>query len=227
MHRRLVIAFVVVLGLALLPRPLATIEGPCEATIAGEDVVARDTFARSDAISVPQTGGVPVTMTAERADRSPEARDRVRRHPLRGQRRADDRQIDDRCRPGRRLREVRHRPLQDRRDEHRRGLHVRSHRARRRAGQPARDGRGGDRDRAWSSSAVSASSRSRSAEVVQASRRCSRCSSGSSSQPGSGSCSSSTGSSTRRRSRRSSSCIGGAALGFLAGVFGSRGYVSG
>ncbi len=67
MHRRLVIALVVVLGLALAPEALATIEGPCEATIAGEDVVARDTFARSDAISVPQTGAVPVTMTGRDA----------------------------------------------------------------------------------------------------------------------------------------------------------------
>jgi len=66
MHRRLVIALVVVLGLALAPEALATIEGPCEATIAGEDVVARDTFSRSDAISVPQTGAVPVIMTGER-----------------------------------------------------------------------------------------------------------------------------------------------------------------
>ncbi|MGI8887274.1 MAG: hypothetical protein ACR2G9_10235 [Gaiellaceae bacterium] len=66
MHRRLAIVFVMVLGLALAPEALATIEGPCEATIAGEDVVGRDTFSQSDAISVPQTGGVPVTMTAER-----------------------------------------------------------------------------------------------------------------------------------------------------------------
>ena len=65
MHRRLVTALVVVLGLALAPEALATIEGPCEALMAGEDVVARDTFARSDAISVPQTGAVPVTMTAD------------------------------------------------------------------------------------------------------------------------------------------------------------------
>ncbi|MDQ3671968.1 MAG: hypothetical protein M3364_05965 [Actinomycetota bacterium] len=65
MRRRLAIALVVVLGLAFAPEALATIEGPCEATIAGEDVVARDTFARSDAISVPQTGAVPVTMTAD------------------------------------------------------------------------------------------------------------------------------------------------------------------
>ena len=66
MHRRLVTALVVVLGLAFAPEALATIEGPCEATVAGEDVVARDTFARSDAISVPETGGVPVTITANR-----------------------------------------------------------------------------------------------------------------------------------------------------------------
>jgi hypothetical protein len=66
MHRRLAIAFVVILGLAAAPEALATIEGPCDATIAGEDVVARDTLARSDAISVPQTGGVAVTITAER-----------------------------------------------------------------------------------------------------------------------------------------------------------------
>jgi len=67
LHRRLVIALAVVLGLALAPEALATIEGPCEATIAGEDVVARDTFARSDAISVPQAGAVPVTMTGQDA----------------------------------------------------------------------------------------------------------------------------------------------------------------
>ncbi len=66
MHRRLAIALVVILGLVAAPEALATIEGPCEATIAGEDVVARDTFAKSDAISVPQTGAVPVTITAER-----------------------------------------------------------------------------------------------------------------------------------------------------------------
>ena len=65
MHRRLAIAFVMVLGLVAAPEALATIEGPCEATIAGEDVVARDTFARSDAISVRQTGAVPVIMTAD------------------------------------------------------------------------------------------------------------------------------------------------------------------
>lgn len=66
MHRLLAIAFVVILALAAAPEALATIEGPCEATIAEEDVVARDTFARSDAISVPQTGAIAVTMTAER-----------------------------------------------------------------------------------------------------------------------------------------------------------------
>ncbi|MBA3374840.1 MAG: hypothetical protein H0U00_03345 [Actinobacteria bacterium] len=65
MHRRLAIAFVMVLALALTPQAFATIEGPCEATIAGEDVVGRDTFTRSDAISVPQTGAVPVTMNAD------------------------------------------------------------------------------------------------------------------------------------------------------------------
>jgi len=65
MTRRLAIAFVVILALAAAPEALATIEGPCEATVAGEDVVARDTFTRSDAISVPQTGAVAVTMTAE------------------------------------------------------------------------------------------------------------------------------------------------------------------
>jgi hypothetical protein len=66
MHRRLAIAFVVILGLAAAPEAGATITGPCEATIAGQDVIARDTFARSDAISVPQTGAVAVTMTADR-----------------------------------------------------------------------------------------------------------------------------------------------------------------
>jgi len=66
MHRRLAIAFVMVLGLAVAPEASATIEGPCEATIAGQDVVARDTLTRSDAISVPKTGAVPVTMTADR-----------------------------------------------------------------------------------------------------------------------------------------------------------------
>jgi len=66
MHRWLAIAFVMVLGLVAAPEALATIEGPCEATIAGEDVVARDTFGRSDAISVRQTGAVPVIMTADR-----------------------------------------------------------------------------------------------------------------------------------------------------------------
>jgi hypothetical protein len=66
MHRRLAIAFVVILGLAAAPEAAATIEGPCEATVAGQDVVARDTFARSDAISVPQTGAVAVTVTADR-----------------------------------------------------------------------------------------------------------------------------------------------------------------
>ena len=65
MNRRLAIAFVVILALAAAPQAPATIEGPCEATVAGEDVVARDTFTRSDPISVPQTGAVAVTMTAE------------------------------------------------------------------------------------------------------------------------------------------------------------------
>lgn len=65
MRRRLAIALVVVLGLAFAPEALATVEGPCEATVAGDDVAARDTFARSDAISVPQTGAVPVTMNAD------------------------------------------------------------------------------------------------------------------------------------------------------------------
>jgi hypothetical protein len=65
MHRRLAIAFVVILGLAAAPEALATIKGPCEATVAGQDVVARDTFVKSDAISVPQTGAVAVTMTAD------------------------------------------------------------------------------------------------------------------------------------------------------------------
>jgi hypothetical protein len=66
MHRRLAIAFVVILALAAAPEALATIDGPCDATIAGEDVVARDTYATSEAISVPQTGAVAVTITAER-----------------------------------------------------------------------------------------------------------------------------------------------------------------
>ncbi|MBA3380562.1 MAG: hypothetical protein H0T97_01665 [Actinobacteria bacterium] len=64
MPRRLAIAFVVFVGLTVAPEALATIEGPCEATIAGQDVVAQDTFARSHAISVPKSGAVPVTMTA-------------------------------------------------------------------------------------------------------------------------------------------------------------------
>ncbi len=66
MPRRLAIAFVVILALGAAPVASATIEGPCDATIAGEDVVARDTFIKSEAISVPQTGAVAVTITADR-----------------------------------------------------------------------------------------------------------------------------------------------------------------
>ena len=86
-----------------------------------------------------------------------------------------------------------------------RGLHLRGHRTGRRAGQPARDGRGGDRDRHGD--------RGRSRRLlVRAPRRSSGPRDAALDVPRGhprrrhrASCSSSTGSSTRRRSRRSSS----------------------
>jgi hypothetical protein len=69
MYLRIAIGLAALAALAALasaPEAVATIEGPCQATISEEDVVASGTSARSDAIPVPQTGGVPVIMTAER-----------------------------------------------------------------------------------------------------------------------------------------------------------------
>ena len=123
MHRRLAIALVVILALAAAPEALATIAGPCEATVAGEDILARDTFAKSDAISVPQTGGVPVTITAERPIDDLKLEIEFAGFQVHRARRANDRQAVDRGRPGRQLREGAQ-AVQDRRDGDRRRLHV-------------------------------------------------------------------------------------------------------
>jgi hypothetical protein len=66
MHRRLAIAFAFVAALVAVPDAAAWVNGPCEATVSEENIITRGTSARSDAISVPQTGGVLVTMRSER-----------------------------------------------------------------------------------------------------------------------------------------------------------------
>jgi hypothetical protein len=69
MPRRLAIAFAVLAVLAALtaaPEAAASIQGPCTATIAREDVTALETDSTSEAIVVPDTGGVLVTMASER-----------------------------------------------------------------------------------------------------------------------------------------------------------------
>lgn len=66
MLRRSLIGMAVALGLSLsaAPSALATIEGPCQASIAGVNVRDRGTSARSDAIGVRENGRVRVTMRA-------------------------------------------------------------------------------------------------------------------------------------------------------------------
>ena len=50
------------------PHPaLAEIEGPCQATVAGQNVATRDTSATGDPIKVREEARVPVTMTAQRS----------------------------------------------------------------------------------------------------------------------------------------------------------------
>lgn len=64
--RRLLIGIAVVTGLSLASAPaaLATIEGPCRASIAGVNVADRGTSATSDAIPVKEDARVRVTMSA-------------------------------------------------------------------------------------------------------------------------------------------------------------------
>ena len=62
----LVVALAAAAGLTAAPSALATIEGPCQASIAGENVAALETGARSEPIKVGENARVPVTMTSAR-----------------------------------------------------------------------------------------------------------------------------------------------------------------
>jgi hypothetical protein len=69
MPRFLASAVVVAALAAALVAPqaaLAEIEGPCQGTVAGQNVATRDTSARGDPIEVREEARVPVTMTSQR-----------------------------------------------------------------------------------------------------------------------------------------------------------------
>jgi hypothetical protein len=53
-------------GLAVAPGARATVDGPCQATIAGENVAALETGWDSEPIKVRENARVPVTMTSRR-----------------------------------------------------------------------------------------------------------------------------------------------------------------
>jgi hypothetical protein len=65
-YRRLAIVLAIVAALSAAPEAVASMDGPCEATVATEDIVARETEARSEAIAVTDDGGTLVTMASER-----------------------------------------------------------------------------------------------------------------------------------------------------------------
>ena len=60
------VALATLAALALPPTATAEIEGPCRATIAGENVAARDTGSRGEPIEVGENARVQVSMTATR-----------------------------------------------------------------------------------------------------------------------------------------------------------------
>ena len=62
----LVVALAAAAGLTVAPSALATIDGPCQASIAGENVAALETDARSEPIKVRENARVPVRMTSAR-----------------------------------------------------------------------------------------------------------------------------------------------------------------
>jgi hypothetical protein len=61
-----VAALAVVAGLVAPQSALAEIEGPCQATVAGQNVATRDTSATGEPIKVREEARVPVTMTSQR-----------------------------------------------------------------------------------------------------------------------------------------------------------------
>lgn len=62
----LVLALAAAVALTVSPSALAEIEGPCQASIAGENVAPLDTGARSEPIVVQEKARVPVTMSSAR-----------------------------------------------------------------------------------------------------------------------------------------------------------------
>ncbi|MGH3132432.1 MAG: hypothetical protein ACRDNY_01590 [Gaiellaceae bacterium] len=65
MRRPLALAFALVAALVVAPEAAARIEGPCTATIAGRDVITRDTGAFSDSIRIDRDDLASVTMGAD------------------------------------------------------------------------------------------------------------------------------------------------------------------
>ena len=65
MHRRLVLALVLLTTLVAAPEAAARIDGDCQASIAGQDVTSRETGAFSNAIRVDRNDLAAVTMTAD------------------------------------------------------------------------------------------------------------------------------------------------------------------
>jgi hypothetical protein len=61
-----VVALAVAAALSVTPAAVAEIEGPCQASIAGEDVAALDTGPRSEPIEVREKARVRVSMTSTR-----------------------------------------------------------------------------------------------------------------------------------------------------------------
>lgn len=62
----LTVALAAAAGLTVAPSALATVDGPCQASIAGENVAALETGALSEPIKVRENERVPVTMTSAR-----------------------------------------------------------------------------------------------------------------------------------------------------------------
>jgi hypothetical protein len=62
----LVVVTAVLAALALAPPAASEIDGPCQASIAGQNVAALETGPRSEPIEVRENARVPVTMTAAR-----------------------------------------------------------------------------------------------------------------------------------------------------------------
>ena len=60
----LVVTLVLAVALSLSPAAAAEIEGPCQASIAGQNVAARDTGPRGEPIEVREKARVEVSMTS-------------------------------------------------------------------------------------------------------------------------------------------------------------------